>query len=259
MIKIIQAFLIFLGVQVLFEGIRRFCGDLSPIYAAALADVVIIVLFVVLKLFHFSTGFFKQKPYTILAFCGVLAVSTITPSTKLQEFMPELPNVAEESLGQFMQSFAGYVVIGLLTPIVEEIVFRGIILKSLLRMKKLQGKHWTAIIISALIFALAHGNPAQMPHALLMGLLLGWLFYRSNSIVPGVVLHFVNNTMAFVVYQFYPNPDAKLAEIFGSETKVYIICVLSVLLLISTLIILNKKFAKPKLEDGCMQTNDNIA
>ena len=140
MIKIIQAFLIFLGVQVLFEGIRRFCGDLSPIYADALADVVIIVLFVVLKLFHFSTDFFKQKPYTILAFCGVLAVSTITPSMKLQEFMPELPNVAEKLLGQFMQSFAGYVVIGLSTPIVEEIVFRGIILKSLLRMKKLQGK-----------------------------------------------------------------------------------------------------------------------
>ena len=64
----------------------------------------------------------------------------------------------------------GYLAVGLLAPLVEEIVFRGAILKSLLSAFR---SHWAAIVVSSLLFAFVHGNPAQMPHAFLVGIQIG--------------------------------------------------------------------------------------
>ena len=90
-----------------------------------------------------------------------------------------------------------------------------------------------AIAISALLFALAHGNPAQMPHAFLIGLLLGWIFYRTGSILPCVALHWTNNTVAYVLYNLYPAASSmKLVDIFkGSELHVYLALLFSLFLL----------------------------
>ena len=75
--------------------------------------------------------------------------------------MPELPNWIEDDLQMLMSSYWGYLAIGLLAPLAEEVVFRGAVLRSLLA----QMKPWTAIAISALLFSIVHMNPAQMPFA----------------------------------------------------------------------------------------------
>ena len=46
-------------------------------------------------------------------------------------------------------------------------------------------------MISAAIFGLAHANVAQFVNALLLGLLLGWMYYRTKSLVPGILLQLV--------------------------------------------------------------------
>ena len=82
--------------------------------------------------------------------------------------------------------------------------------------------HWVAIIISAALFGLAHFNAAQFINALLMGLLLGWMYYRTGSLVPGILLHWVNNTMAYVLANIMPQSDGKLIDLFhGDEKTVY--------------------------------------
>lgn len=43
-----------------------------------------------------------------------------------------------------------------------------------------------------------HGNPAQIPFAFLIGLLFGWLYYRTDSVIPGIVGHVINNTFGAV-------------------------------------------------------------
>jgi membrane protease YdiL (CAAX protease family) len=149
----------------------------------------------------------------------------------MQEQMPELPNLMENEFDTILGTPWGYLTIGLLAPLSEEIVMRGAILKELLKSQKLSV--WGAIAISAAMFALIHMNPAQMPHAFIIGLLLGWMYWRTGSILPGVAYHWSNNSAAFVMYALYPNPDIKLVDIFkGSETHVVLAVFFSLLILL---------------------------
>jgi membrane protease YdiL (CAAX protease family) len=140
-------------------------------------------------------------------------------------------------------SRAGYAVVGLLAPLAEEVVFRGAILRSLLRWHH---NHWVAIAISAALFALTHMNPAQMPHALLIGVLLGWMYYRTDSILPGVVYHWVNNSVAYVMYNvstaLYGTSEPTLEDMFGPS--VLLAVGFSLLILLPAIYQLNLRMKK---------------
>ena len=90
------------------------------------------------------------------------------------------------------------------------------------------------------MFALVHANPAQMPHAFLMGWLMGWLYMRTGSIVPGGVFHWSNNTVAYLRSVAYPGDDMKLVDIFGgNETAVVMSVVFSLCIFLPALFQLN--------------------
>jgi hypothetical protein len=46
------------------------------------------------------------------------------------------------------------------------------------------------------------------------------MYERTGSIVPGVVFHWANNTIAFFLFRLYPDPDIRLTDILGSEQRV---------------------------------------
>jgi membrane protease YdiL (CAAX protease family) len=169
------------------------------------------------------------------------ALGALIPSVWLQEQMPELPNLAEAEFDMVLKDRWGYFVVGLLAPLAEELVFRGAVLRALLRWKS---NPWVGIVISALLFALIHMNPAQMPHAFLVGLLLGWMYYRTDSIVPGVVFHWVNNTVAYVLYNVYPNPDITLLDLFGTQRTVLMALGFSLCIFLPALFQLNLRLKK---------------
>jgi len=170
------------------------------------------------------------------------ALGVIIPSTWLQEQMPELPNMMEAEFGMIMKERLGYFVVGLLAPLAEELVFRGAILRALLRWDK---NAWVGIAISAVLFAIIHMNPAQMPHAFLVGLLLGWMYYRTDSIVPGVVFHWVNNSVAYVLYNLYPDPSLKLVDILGGQQQsVWMALGFSLLIFLPALFQMNLRLKK---------------
>ena len=74
-----------------------------------------------------------------------------------------------------------------------------------------------------------------MPHALLIGLLLGWMYWRTGSILPGMAYHWANNSAAYVIYNVYPNPDIRLIEIFKTSTNVYMALGFSLLIVLPAL------------------------
>jgi membrane protease YdiL (CAAX protease family) len=193
-----------------------------------------IIIFLWTRYAEVSPTWLRTRPWTVLSWSVIAALGALIPSAWIQEQMPELPNFAEQEFGTIMGTPWGYLVIGLLAPLSEEIVLRGAILKELLKSEKLST--WTAIAISALFFALVHMNPAQMPHAFIIGLLLGWMYYRTGSILPGVAYHWANNSVAYVMYALYPDPDMKLIDIFkGSEQHVYMALGFSLLILLPAL------------------------
>lgn len=205
------------------------------------ASVCAVALFLYLRWANVSRSYVKSRPWGVLCWCGLAAVGAIIPSTCLQELMPELPNFAEQELDEILRDRWGYFAVGLLAPVCEEIVFRGAILRALLQWTP---RHWVAIALSAVIFALVHANPAQMPHALLIGMLLGWLYFRTDSVVPGVAYHWVNNSVAYVIYNLYPSPDIRLIDIFGSERAVAAAVLFSLFILLPALYQLHLQLRK---------------
>ena len=181
-----------------------------------------------------SPNWLRTRPWMVLTWSVIAALGAIIPSAWLQEQIPELPNWVENEFDTIMGTPWGYLIIGLLAPLSEEIVMRGAILRELLRSSRLTP--WGSITLSAVFFALIHMNPVQMPHAFLIGLLLGWMYWRTGSILPGVAYHWANNSVAFVLYAIYPNPDIKLIDVFqGSQLHVYMAVFFSMLILLPAL------------------------
>ena len=81
----------------------------------------------------------------------------------------------------------------IVAPVVEEILFRGFLQKVL-------EESWEditkAILVTSLFFALIHLNPYWIVQIYLLGMLLGYLSWRTNSIIPGIILHGLNNGFA---------------------------------------------------------------
>lgn len=229
------------GVYLLWKGPGAVLDATGTILTMVLFSVVTMALFLWQKWAVVARHWIQTRPWVVLVWCVLAALGTIIPSGWLQEQMPELPNLVEEEFDMILRDRYGYFVVGLLVPLAEELVFRGAILRSLL---KWNSRPWVAILISAVLFSAAHMNPAQIPHTLLIGLLLGWLYYRTDSIVPGVVFHWVNNTVAYVLYNFYPNPDLKLVDLFGSQQHVLMAVGFSLCILIPSLIQLNLRMRK---------------
>ena len=170
-----------------------------------------------------SRNYLASHPWGTLAWVALLSVGLILPAEwvyeRLQITMPESTEAMFEGI---MREPLGYMAIGIFAPVVEEIVFRGAILRILLGLFS-RSWHWVAIIFSALIFGAIHLNLAQGLHAFVIGLLLGWMYYRTSSVVPGILLHWINNTVAYLMFHLMPQfGDGKLIDFFhGDESLMY--------------------------------------
>lgn len=162
---------------------------------------------------HFS---FRGQGRVIIL--GILAsLFLILPESALISYL-ELPDNLED-IESSMNTYLGIIVVGIIAPVVEELLFRGAILRSLLDWERISDTRWIAVVITAFLFSLIHLNPVQMPGAFIGGLIYGYVTIQTGSLVPAIVMHIVNNTSACVlgriVEQGYITEDSVL---FGSQT-----------------------------------------
>lgn len=132
------------------------------------------------------------------ALCGIVGMNVLSERLELPDLM----------LQQFIEMARcpwGIIGMALVGPLVEEIIFREAILGHLLR-KGTSPKQ--AIAASALAFALLHGNPAQVPFALVIGLILGFIRYRSGTILLTSLIHIANNSAAVLTMNLADDPEA---------------------------------------------------
>ena len=94
--------------------------------------------------------------------------------------------------GPFWSSF---LVVAIFAPIFEEWMCRGMVLRGLLTK---MSPSW-AIILSAIFFAVIHANPWQALNAFLLGLVMGYVYYKTGSLILTMVIHFVNNGTAVIL------------------------------------------------------------
>lgn len=110
-------------------------------------------------------------------------------------YLPELTTDWSDPVGSVL--LLSYVC--LIGPVLEEFIFRGVVLKLLQK----QGVSF-AVIFSAALFALFHQNVAQFFLPFVLGIMLALITVRSGSILPAILAHILNNTLAMVLDAVLP-------------------------------------------------------
>lgn len=113
-------------------------------------------------------------------------------------------------------------------PILEEVLCRGLILESL-RKRYSAG---VSILISALFFGMIHLDPATIVVATVSGVILGVLYVRTSSIFASIIVHSINNAMAFTLINF-EKEDVPFSQMVGEGTSYYIFYGVAVVIFIA--------------------------
>lgn len=146
-----------------------------------------------------------------------------TVGTYISDFITQLiiklgapvPDISELlSAPQDPWQFCLYIIsIAVMPSICEEVIFRGIICGILKDYNKT-----AAIIFSSIAFSLVHSTVQQIPFSFMMGLFLSYLFIKYNSILPCILLHFINNFISCFFMILYENMSE---EAYISIVQIY--------------------------------------
>lgn len=115
----------------------------------------------------------------------------------------------------------------------EEFLFRGYIQRSF------EGKfsRFSAALITAIFFGLFHFHPYAIVPLTLLGFYFGYAAYKSNSILIPVILHFINNFIAVIIYQLFGSEDfIKSETVQSGDMSTVLIVFVSFAFLFSLLI-----------------------
>lgn len=164
------------------------------------------------------------------------AAFLMDPITVVMPPMPEKWSVALENMAVNMPLWASLLSVSVFAPFFEEWLCRGMVLRGLL--KKVRPV-W-AIVISAVFFGLIHLNPWQAIPAFLIGLLLGYVYYKTNSLKLTMLMHCVNNTFSVLISRTL---DFGAAETFyeALPLQAYILLMVVSALMMCSFFIFRKK------------------
>jgi membrane protease YdiL (CAAX protease family) len=149
--------------------------------------------------------------YPLVTFLGWLNSFVPAPA-----FMVEMQESMMGLITKFLQSenalILGIFHIGIVPAVCEEVMYRGYVQRSF---EKNWGI-WTAIIVSGFIFGAYHLQINNILPLSFLGIMLAYLTYISDSLIPAIVAHFVNNGGQVIASSFYP---AMLEESITPETE----------------------------------------
>jgi len=197
-------------IQIPFFILRKKAGDynphLNPSFTLLLTTCLetTILIFIGLMLMkkrnndEYKLKFHRVNIVPVLIIC-FMGLSEIIIAKAITVFIPISLKTAEHFRKLYEPNIFNFIRAVIIVPITEEIFFRGIILAGLLK----NHKSSKAIILSAVIFGLVHIYPSHIISAMLGGILIGWVYWKTNSLIPGIILHCLNNLMAFISWSRY--------------------------------------------------------
>lgn len=135
--------------------------------------------------------------------------------------------VGENMVAKFTGSFVA--------PIGEEFIFRGVmlyfLLKSIKGLKKEKALFWAVNLVQALAFGAFHGNWYQFIHTTPFALLVGYMMYRSKTIVVPIAIHMINNVWGILIVKYVGPflPYSELAHVLYAAAG-FVVMMVGVLL-----------------------------
>jgi len=150
-------------------------------------------------LFHSSPSSAGATLFVLTPVIALTIPALVVGMTAMCALLVQLFPISQWEAAMFEEMSSGSLgaIIGacILAPVLEEMLFRGIILRSFLR----QYSKWSAIVGSATLFGFAHMNLYQFAVGLVLGIVCGWLYERTKSLLPCIVLHAAYNSALTVI------------------------------------------------------------
>ena len=194
--------------------------------ALLISDFLVIVILLLLKYCSIKE-LFKKVPADVLLISIVFAMSGMY-AVELVSSQFEIPNTLEEQFKAMAGTITGFLGIGIVGPIMEEIIMRRIILKEMAKATK---SMWWGIIIS-------------MP----AGIFLGWIYCKTGSLLVPICIHIINNSISFVLMSVGAEGDLSLNSTLG-----VILLISFVLICVVSCIWIVRYYAKLKKEQELQQ------
>ncbi len=152
---------------------------------------------------------------TVLLWGMLLLLSISVIFDPLMRFMPTPPEL-------YGRGWAMILTLIVLAPIFEELLCRGIILESVMAKSGV----WAACTISSIFFAVMHLHPTAAVNALIIGLMLSYIYIRTSSLFAPIILHAFNNALAYMlVWLGFEN--VTLWEIVAENKMLYMVIYIS--------------------------------
>lgn len=175
--------------------------------------------------------------FGILAAVGICMAANIAVNILMAFFEsvgvpePQMPDYLQPTVPSLLLNLFVFAV---LPALLEELVFRGYVLRAL----RPHGD-WFAVFVSAVLFGLMHGNVVQIPFALIVGVALGWLYIMTDNIWIPIAVHFINNGFSFLL-QYYA---LSLDDVAQSELNAFAIFALIVIGALSLVVLIARQSA----------------
>lgn len=233
---IIMPTLIFVGITIFLTLIMQ-CfhkKDLNATFIQGIADIILLfILFPIYLSFIKSENVERGKfAFRVCLFMIPLSFSICLLSNILIDILPIFKDTNEvsediEKLLSNTNIIFVIILVGISIPIIEELLFRGFFYVAIEKVSN----SIIAIIISSMLFALAHGNLEQGAYAFFAGLFLSYVRYKYKSIIYTIIMHFFMNLTSLV----FVNQVTTLTDL---RSKMFILFI-SIAILIFTLIRIN--------------------
>lgn len=214
-------------------------GDVEKSNEFSLAPMMLLG-FVFMTIYLWKKGFlsgdkqlYSPVSASYLLWSGVMGISMIFLFDFLMSYLTFLPDWLSDTFNLLQSGWLGIACVAILGPILEELLFRGAITKVLLK----KYNPVAAILISGLIFGIFHMNPAQIVVATLIGFVLAWIYYKTRSLIPCILIHILNNSLSVYLSLNFPDVEST-TDLIGRP--VYLICmILAILFFILSLRMMN--------------------
>ena len=155
--------------------------------------------------------------------CGVVVL--LASGVVIEPLLELFPSAPYEAVQQTI-GMGGWAIMSTVVaaPILEEVLFRGVIFESC---RERLGKGG-AVLLSALLFGLIHGIPVQIVNAFVVGLILGYIYLRTRSLMSVIVLHAINNGLAYISMAFFDDGgNVTLGELISARWLYWVVYGLS--------------------------------
>lgn len=217
-LSIFSANLLYMVVMVMFVTVGYIAQSRDFKYGILITEFLLIAMPTLIYTKLMGASIKKELRFNSLSLIDILlVVVTFITAYFAAVFINLLGEILISMMGNlivpdipFAQNTAEYVVllfvIAVSAGICEEILFRGFILRAYEKLGM-----WPAIIVTALLFSILHLNIQNILAPFFLGIILGFVVYKTNSIFAGILGHFINNaisvTWGYVIMKlpFYKN------------------------------------------------------